>query len=116
MSLPYDERMAAQKAILPVARVEQMMKPGVLLEEGQGKFIELAHMAGVYDVEGLTKLSNAFAFASQRTNASVPTLERAMSYDLPQLHAEMGLDPQTAMALSVMTQNAGITNTKSGTW
>jgi hypothetical protein len=29
---------------------------------------------------------------------------------------KMGLDPQTAMALSVMTQNAGITNTKSGTW
>ena len=55
------------------------MKPGVTLDEGQSKFIELAHMAGVYDVDGLTKLSNAFAFASQRTNASVPTLERAMS-------------------------------------
>jgi hypothetical protein len=114
-SLPYDEQIATQKAILPAARVEQQMK-GVSLEEGQEKFIELAHQAGVYDKDGLEKLSNAFAFASTHTSASLPTLERALSYSLPELHSTLGMDPQTAMALTVMTQNAGVTNTKSGTW
>jgi hypothetical protein len=114
-SLPYDEQLRTQRALLPAARVEQQMK-GVSLEEGQEKFIELAHQAGVYDTAGLEKLSNAFAFASTHTSASLPTLERALSYSLPELHSTLGMDPQTAMALTVMTQNAGVTNTKSGTW
>jgi hypothetical protein len=115
-SLPYDEQLKVQHSLLPAARVEQQMKPGVSLEEGQEKFIELAHQSGVYDAAGLEKLSNAFAFASTHTAASLPTLERALSYSLPELHSTLGMDPETVMALTVMTQNAGITNTKSGTW
>jgi hypothetical protein len=115
-SLPYDEQLKVQRSLLPAARVEQQMKPGVSLEEGQEKFIELAHQSGVYDAAGLEKLSNAFAFASTHTASTLPQFERALSYSLPELHSTLGMDPETVMALTVMTQNAGITNTKSGTW
>jgi len=78
--------------------------------------VGLAHMTGVYEPDKIRDLARKFSYVSLSTNSSLPQFEKTLSYSMPILRTGMGMDPDTIMALTAVSQNAGITSTKSGTW
>jgi hypothetical protein len=113
--LPFAERMNLEKNLMPSAGYEARMK-GTTIEEAQTALVSLAHMAGVYDPKGVEDTANKFAYASTVTNVPIGRFENSLSYSLPELHGALGMDAGSVMLLTAMSQNAGILNTKSGTW
>jgi hypothetical protein len=113
--LPFAERMNLEKNLMPSAGYEARMK-GTTIEEAQTALVSLAHMAGIYDPKGVEDVANKFAYASTVTNVPIGRFENSLSYSLPELHGALGMDAGSVMLLTAMSQNAGILNTKSGTW
>jgi hypothetical protein len=113
--LPFAERMNLEKNLMPSAGYEARMK-GTTISEAQTALVSLSHMAGVYDPKGVEDIANKFAYASTVTNVPIGRFENSLSYSLPELHGAMGMDAGSVMLLTAMSQNAGILNTKSGTW
>jgi hypothetical protein len=113
--LPFAERMNLEKNLMPSAGYEARMK-GTSVEEAQTALVSLAHMAGVYDPKGVEDTANKFAYASTVTNVPIGRFENSLPYSLPELHGALGMDAGSVMLLTAMPQNAGILNTKSGTW
>ncbi len=101
-------------AAMPYAAVEAKLK-GIPLPEAMGAFIGLAHQAGAYTPAAATPLFEAMMQASLTTHASLQQIARASSYALPALHAAGANSTDVLMMLATMMQ-AGILNTKSGTW
>lgn len=101
-------------AAMPYAAVESKLK-GIPLPEAVGSFIGLAHQAGAYSPKAAIPLFEAMMQASLTTHASLQQIARASSYALPALHAAGANSTDVLMMLATMMQ-AGILNTKSGTW
>ena len=101
-------------AAMPYAAVESKLK-GVSLPEAMLAFIGLAHQAGAYTPQAAGPLFESMMQASLTTHASLGQISRAASYALPSLHAAGANSSDVLMLLATMMQ-AGILNTKSGTW
>ena len=108
-------KMNVTQALIPYAATEARLK-GTGLAEALETMVGLSHMTGVFDVEGVKDLARKFSFVSLATNASLPSFEKTLSYSMPVLRTGMNMNPDTIMALTAASQNAGITSTKSGTW
>jgi hypothetical protein len=108
-------KMDVTQALIPYAATEARLK-GTGLAEALETMVGLSHMTGTFDVEGVKDLARKFSFVSLATNASLPSFEKTLSYSMPILRTGMGMSPDTIMALTAASQNAGITSTKSGTW
>lgn len=113
--LPFEKRLQIEETIAPYAAAEARMKETKLPEAFEA-LVGLAHMTGTYDPAKLPELMRQFSYASMITPVPIPQFQRAISYSLPMLHAGLDMDPSSIMFLTAMTQTAGITNTKSGTW
>ncbi len=113
--LDFDTRLRTMQTLLPIAGAEARLKE-TTLEESFKALVGIAHMTGTYDPKQLQNLAKQFSFASLVTDASLPQMEKTLSYSLPILHAGLDMDPRSVMMLTTMAQNAGITSTKSGTW
>ncbi len=110
---PTDQK-ALTDAAMPYAAVEAKLK-GIALPESLGAFIGLAHQAGAYSPSAATPLFESMMQASLTTHASLQQISRAASYALPSLHAAGANSSDVMLMLATMMQ-AGILNTKSGTW
>ncbi len=110
---PADQRILTDAA-MPYAAVEAKLK-GIDLPEALGAFIGLAHQAGAYTPAAATPLFESMMQASLTTHASLQQISRAASYALPSLHAAGANSSDVMLMLATMMQ-AGILNTKSGTW
>jgi hypothetical protein len=113
--LSFMKRMQVEETLLPYAAAEARLKE-TTLPEAFKSLVGLMHMTGTFDPAQLPKLAKQFGYASMITPVPLPQFERALSYSLPILHAGMGMDPGTSMFLTAMTETAGITSSKSGTW
>ena len=110
---PQDQKILTDAA-MPYAAVESKLK-GVALPEAMLAFIGLAHQAGAYTPQAAKPLFESMMQASLTTHASLGQIARAASYALPSLHAAGANSSDVMMLLATMMQ-AGILNTKSGTW
>jgi hypothetical protein len=113
--LPLAQRVAVEKTIAPYAAAEARMKEASFGEAFES-LVGLTHMTGTYDPEKLPELMRQFSYASMITPASIGSFRNALSYSMPMLHAGLDMNPSSIMFLTAMMQNAGITNSKSGTW
>jgi len=113
--LDVQTKMSVTKELIPYAAAEARLKETSLAESLQA-MVGLAHMTGVYEPDKIKDLARKFSYVSLSTNSSLPQFEKTLSYSMPILRAGMGMDPDTIMALTAVSQNAGITSTKSGTW
>ncbi len=110
---PQDQKILTDAA-MPYAAVEAKLK-GVSLPEAMLAFIGLAHQAGAYTPQDAQPLFESMMQASLTTHASLGQISRAASYALPSLQAAGANSADVLMLLATMMQ-AGILNTKSGTW
>ncbi len=110
---PEQQRVMTDTA-MPYAAVEAKLK-GIPLPEAMQAFIGLAHQAGAYSPAAATPLFESMMQASLTTHAGLNQIARAASYALPALHAAGANSPDVMLMLATMMQ-AGIMNTKSGTW
>ncbi|MHB8391723.1 MAG: hypothetical protein ACYDBH_19450 [Acidobacteriaceae bacterium] len=101
-------------AAMPYAAVEAKLK-GVPLPEAMLAFIGLAHQAGAYTPATATPLFESMMQTSLTTHSSLWQIQRAASYALPSLHAAGANSSDVMLMLGTMMQ-AGILNSKSGTW
>ncbi len=113
--LDVQTKMSVTKELIPYAAAEARLKETSLAESLQA-MVGLAHMTGVYEPDKIRDLARKFSYVSLSTNSSLPQFEKTLSYSMPILRTGMGMDPDTIMALTAVSQNAGITSTKSGTW
>jgi len=113
--LDVQTKMSVTKELIPYAAAEAKLKETSLAESLQA-MVGLAHMTGVYEPDKIRDLARKFSYVSLSTNSSLPQFEKTLSYSMPILRTGMGMDPDTIMALTAVSQNAGITSTKSGTW
>jgi len=113
--LSFKDRLNLEETLIPYAAAEARMKETSLAQSFEA-MVGLSHMTGTYDPKQLPELMRQFAYASMITPVSIPQFQRAISYSMPMLHAGLDMDPAAIMFLTAMTQTAGITNTKSGTW
>lgn len=113
--LAFDERMKVLRTLLPAAMTEAKMKDAQLPEAFEA-LVGLAHMTGTFDPKQLPEIVRGFTYASTITPVPIAQFQRALSYSMPILHAGLDMDPNAIMFLTAMTQTAGVTNTKSGTW
>jgi len=113
--LDVQTKMSVTKELIPYAAAEAKLKETSLAESLQA-MVGLAHMTGVYEPDKIRDLARKFTYVSLSTNSSLPQFEKTLSYSMPILRTGMGMDPDTIMALTAVSQNAGITSTKSGTW
>ena len=110
---PENQKIMTDSA-MPYAAIEAKLK-GIELPEAMQAFIGLAHQAGAYSPKEATPLFESMLQASLTTHASLGQIARAASYALPALHASGANSPDVMYMLATMMQ-AGILNTKSGTW
>ena len=110
---PEQQRIMTDSA-MPYAAVESKLK-GVALPEAMQALIGLAHQAGAYTPESATPLFESMLQASLTTHASLGQIRLAASYALPALHAS-GANSSDVMYMLATMMQAGILNTKSGTW
>jgi hypothetical protein len=113
--LPLKQRLDVMKMLLPAAMQEARFKETGLKESAES-LVGLAHMSGTYDPKALPDLWRKFTFASMITPVPLTQFKTALSYSMPVLKSGMGMGEDAIMFLTAMTQSAGITNTKSGTW
>ena len=113
--LAFNDRLRLEETLIPFAASEARMKESSLPESFEA-LVGLAHMSGTYDPKQLPELMRQFQYASMITPVPIDQFSKAIGYSLPMLHAGLDMDPASAMFLTAMTQTAGITNTKSGTW
>jgi hypothetical protein len=113
--LSFKDRLGIEETLIPFAAAEARMKETSLSEAFEA-MVGLSHMTGTYDPKQLPELMRQFQYASMITPVGIEQFQRAISYSLPMLHAGLDMDPSAVMFLTAMTQTAGITNTKSGTW
>ncbi len=113
--LDVNTKMDVTKALNPYAAAEARLKDTSLAESLEA-MVGLAHMTGTYEPGAIADLARKFSYVSLSTNASLPRFENTLSYSMPLLRSQMGMNPDTIMALTAVAQNAGITSTKSGTW
>jgi len=113
-TLPMQQRLQMMDTVMPYAAVEAKYK-GIELPEAVGAFIGLAHQAQAYSPEKATPLFESMLQASLTTHASLAQITRASSYAMPALVAAGANAPDVLSMLATMMQ-AGILNTKSGTW
>ena len=112
--LSAEKRLKLMDAVMPYAAIEAKYK-GVELPDAVGAFIGLAHQAGAYDPKDAEPLFESMVQASLSTHASLQQITRASGYVLPSLHAA-GANPTDVMFMVATMMQAGIFNTKSGTW
>ncbi len=113
--LDVNTKMSVTKELIPYAAAEARLKETSLAESLEA-MVGLAHMTGTYEPDKIRDLARKFSYVSLSTNSSLPQFEKTLSYSMPILRTGMGMDPDTVMALTAASQNAGITSTKSGTW
>ena len=113
--LSFKDRLGIEETLIPFAAAEARMKEATLPQAFEA-MVGLAHMTGTYDPKQLPELMRQFSYASMITPVPIEQFQRAIGYSLPMLHAGLDMDPSSIMFLTAMTQTAGITNTKSGTW
>lgn len=113
-TLPADKQKTMIDAAMPAAALEAKMK-GLPLPEAMASFIELAHMSGAYDPKSAVPLFESMYQASLSTDLTLGQITRAAGYALPSIHASGANSGDTLLLLATMMQ-AGILNTKSGTW
>lgn len=113
--LTFEKRMEVLKTLLPAAMTEARMKDAKLPEAFEA-LVGLAHMTGTFEADKLPAVVKGFTYASTITPVPIKQFERALSYSMPMLHAGLNMDPNAIMFLTAMTQTAGVTNSKSGTW
>jgi hypothetical protein len=113
--LSFKDRLNIEETLIPFAAAEARLKESTLPQAFEA-MVGLAHMTGTYDTKQLPELMRQFAYASMITPVPIEQFQRAISYSLPMLRAGLDMDPSAVMFLTAMTQTAGITNTKSGTW
>ena len=113
-TLTPDQQHIMTDAAMPYAAVEAKLK-NIPLPEALGAFIGLAHQAGAYSPQTATPLFESMMQASLTTHASLGQISRAASYALPALHAS-GANSSDVMLMIATMMQAGILNTKSGTW
>ena len=113
-TLPAADQMRMMDMVMPYAAIEAKMK-GIPLPEATQAFIGLAHQAGAYAPNKAYPLFESMLQASLTTHASLGQIARAASYALPALNAA-GANASDVMMLIATMQQAGIMNTKSGTW
>ena len=113
-TLSPSEQRTMTDATMPYAALEAKLK-GVSLPEAMQAFVGLAHQANAYTTAQATPLFESMLQASLTTHASLGQITRASSYVLPGLHAAGG-DPSQVLAVLATMMQAGILNTKSGTW
>jgi len=113
-TLPQKQQIQMMDMAMPYIATEAKLK-GVSLPESTLAFIGLAHQAGAYTPEKAGPLFESMLQASLTTHASLAQITRAASYALPSLNAAGANAPDVMMMLATMMQ-AGILNTKSGTW
>ena len=113
-TLTPEQQRTMTDAAMPYAAVEAKLK-GIALPEAMQAFIGLAHQAGAYSPQTATPLFESMMQASLTTHASLEQIARSASYALPALHAAGANSPDVMLMLATMMQ-AGILNTKSGTW
>lgn len=111
---PEAERMQVMQMAAPYAAGEAYLKK-VPFDEAMSSFIELAHMATAYTPDKMARLFPGMLQTSLMTNLGLPQVTRAASYVIPSLNA-VGVDPQQALLAIGTMQQAGILNSKSGTW
>ena len=113
-TLPAADQMRMMDMVMPYAAIEAKVK-GIPLPEATQAFIGLAHQAGAYAPNKAFPLFESMLQASLMTDASLVQISRAASYALPALNAA-GANASDVMMLIATMQQAGIMNTKSGTW
>ncbi len=113
-TLSPDQQRSMIDTAMPYAAVEAKLK-GVPLPEALEAFIGLAHQAGAYSQKDAAPLYESMMQASLTTHSSLGQISRAASYALPALHAA-GANSSDVMLLIATMMQAGILNTKSGTW
>lgn len=113
--MSFADRLKIEETLIPFAAAEARMKETSLPEAFEA-MVGLSHMTGTYDPKQLPELMRQFSYASMITPVPIPQFQKALSYSLPMLHAGLDMDPSAVMFLTAMTQTAGVTNTKSGTW
>ena len=113
-TLSPDQQRVMTDTAMPYAAVEAKLK-GIPLPEAMQAFIGLAHQAGAYSPQAAAPLFESMMQASLTTHASLNQIARAASYALPALHAAGANSSDVMMMIATMMQ-AGILNTKSGTW
>lgn len=114
----WDEKMKVLPQILQIAAAEGRLKD-MAMPESAASFVELAHMTRTYDPSGIAKLASRFGFLSTMVDAPINRMTRAFGYNVPQLTNKQtgaGYDQWQVMMLDTMLMQAGIMNTKSGTW
>jgi len=113
--LSFDKRLSLENTILPYAAIEARMKETDLSTAFEA-MVGMTHMTGTYDAKKVPELMRQFSYASMVTPASINTFRNALGYSMPILSGGMRMDPGAVMFLTAMTESAGITNSKSGTW
>jgi hypothetical protein len=113
--LPLDQRMNVEQQLIPYAATEARLKETDLKSSFEA-LVGLAHMTGTFDPAKLPDLLRQFTYTSLITKSPIDQFERTLSYSMPELHAGLGMDPNSIMLLTALSQNAGVTSSKSGTW
>ena len=113
-TMPEMKQDEVMRAAMPYIALEAKQK-GVPLSESTESFIGLAHQAGAYNVDKMKPLFEAMVQASLTTDMSLPAIAKAASYVVPGLRSA-GADPTQILTLLATMQQAGITNSKAGTW
>jgi hypothetical protein len=113
-TLNADQRLQMMDTVMPYAAMESKFKD-VGLSEAVQAFIGLAHQAQAYSPEKATPLFETFVQASLSTHADLVKLSSAASYALPSAVAA-GANPSDVINTVAVMMQAGITNTKAGTW
>ena len=113
-TLPGAQQKQMLDMAMPYIAAEAKLKD-VGLGEATEAFIGLAHQAGAYTPQTAAPLFNSMLEASLTTDATLAQITRASSYALPSLRSA-GADPSTVLMLVASMMQAGIMNTKSGTW
>jgi minor tail protein len=102
---------------LRAAQAETLSKgKGTTLDSAMGSIIGLAHMSQEYRPGEIEKLFQIFAYASTANPASLPAMEKTLSYAVPSLHAGADMDTKDLILLSTVLSTSGVTSSKGGTW
>ena len=114
--LPMATRQSAMYGLLRGGGLENIMKGGTTVDQAVSSFVELAHMGNLFAPKDMENMMSKFAYLSTRVPVSVEQITRAAGYAIPVLSRSAGYDPMEMLFGITQMEQAGVLNTKSGTW
>ncbi len=107
-------QVAMFQEIAPYAASEAMIKH-IPFSEAMESFIEVMHMAGAYTPQKMRPLEDSILTMSKVTPMNLGRITNTLSYALP-VATSLGISPSVVMMQMAAMMQAGIRNSKSGTW